>query len=299
MSHLKLFAIVGILCVSAASWGAETVRLKAVVSVYDDGKGAALRHPEGVACAGNTLLVGDTENNRLVKYVFEEKSAKGGTEMKAAELSAPIIVQVNSKGEIFALDGKQRRIARLSADGAFKDFVSADGAPSQTSIVARSFRVGPDDAIYVLDIFANRVLVLSPDGKFQREVDFPKDVGFLEDVAVDPRGKLLALDSVKGQVLEAQKGAATFVPLGATLAEHLSFAVSLTTDSRGTIYVVDADGAAVGVLSQDGSFLGTQLGMGRTEGSLYYPRQMCIDANGNAFIADTENMRVQVFSIVR
>jgi len=39
--------------------------------------------------------------------------------------------------------------------------------------------------------------------------------------------------------------------------------------------------------------------MGWTEGLLYYPSQMCLNDNGQAFIADRGNSRIQVFSIVR
>jgi hypothetical protein len=62
---------------------------------------------------------------------------------------------------------------------------------------------------------------------------------------------------------------------------------------------VDENGAGIVILGQDGSFLGRQLTMGWNEGLLYYPSQMCINDKDEAFIADTGNSRVQVFSIVR
>lgn len=76
------------------------------------------------------LIVGDTGNERLLRYSYQDRNLKGGTEIKVPELSNPIRLQINSKGEIFALDGKKRRIFRLSPEGAFKGYVDAEGVPS-------------------------------------------------------------------------------------------------------------------------------------------------------------------------
>ena len=100
-------------------------------------------------------------------------------------------------------------------------------------------------------------------------------------------------------VLVAAKDAKTFTPLTKGLREQLSFPTSLTTDSRSGLYVVDENGAGIVLLGQDGSFLGRQLTMGWNEGLLYYPSQMCLNEQGQMFIADRGNSRVQVFSILR
>jgi len=39
--------------------------------------------------------------------------------------------------------------------------------------------------------------------------------------------------------------------------------------------------------------------MGWNEGLLYFPSQMCINDNGEVFIADRDNSRVQIFSLVK
>lgn len=97
------------------SFSAETVKFRYLQSVYFDEKGGGLKQPEGVACNEKSLLVvGDTGNDRLLQYTFQEKSLKAGNEIKIPQLTNPIRVQINSKGEIFVLDGKKRRIIRLN-----------------------------------------------------------------------------------------------------------------------------------------------------------------------------------------
>jgi len=298
-STLIILAI-GILLFPLKSFSAETVKFRYLLSIYSDDKGVGLRRPEGVACSEKSVLVvGDTENGRLLRFTFEEKTVKGGAEIKVPQLSYPIRIQMNSKGEIFALDEKQRRIIRLSTEGEFKDYVPPEGLPSASIIIPRSMKIDANDHIYILDIFSGRVWILNPDGKYQKQVPFPKDYGFFSDLAVDSRGNILLIDSVKAVLFLAKKDSDQFTPLTKSLREYLDFPTSLTTDSRGTIYVVDQNGGGIVLLGQDGSYLGRQLGMGWNEGLLSYPSQICINEEGEAFIADRGNSRIQIFALVK
>ncbi len=282
------------------SGAAERTRLQYLAAIYFDEKGAGMRQPEGLACNDrSTLIVGDTGNGRLLRYTVAGRDVKPAGEITAPQLSNPIRVQMNSKGEILALDGKQRRIAQFTPGGEFKGYVSPEGIPSPGGFVPRSFKIDRNDNIYILDIFSGRVLVLSPEGKYLRHLELPKGSGFSSDLAVDFKGMIFLLDSAKAMVLAAAKDAKSFSPLTKGLREHLSFPSYITTDNRGVLYVVDENGAGIVMLGQDGSFLGRQLAMGWNEGLLYYPSQICINEKGEMFIADRGNSRVQVFSIVK
>jgi DNA-binding beta-propeller fold protein YncE len=297
---LKSFLVLMILFSPLRSFCAESVRFRHVLSIYLDEKGSGMKQPEGVAWDGKSLLiVADTGNGRLLQFTVQDRTVKGGKEMKISQLLYPIGVEVNSKGEIFALDGRQRRIIRLSPEGAFKGYLQPEGIPSPSAFVPKSIMIDRNDSIYILDVFSARVLVVSPDGKYQRHIDFPKDFGFFSDLAVDFKGNILLIDSVGKRVFIAQKDAKNFSPLGTSLKEYLNFPTSITTDSRGTIYVVDENGGGIVILGQDGSYLGRQLTMGWNEGMLYYPSQMRINEKGEVFIADRGNSRVQIFTIVR
>jgi len=281
------------------SFSAETVKFKYLQSVYFDEKGGSLKQPEGVASGGKSVLViADTGNDRLVRYTFEDKSLKGGSEIKISQLSNPIRVRINSKGEIFALDGKKRRIVRLSPEGTFKNYVDPEGVPSPSAFVTRSFEIDRSDNIYILDIFTGRVLVLSPEGKYQKQIPFPKEYGFFSDLSVDSKGNILLIDCVKAMVLSAPKDSNSFSPLTKSLREYLDFPTSIT-DSKGAVYIVDEDGGGIVVLGADGTFVGRQLSKGWNEGLLYFPSQMHVNERGEIFIADRGNSRVQIFTLVK
>jgi hypothetical protein len=53
---------------STQSAGAEKRNIKWVASIYSDANGVGLKHPEGVACNDEHLIVADTGNSRLLRY---------------------------------------------------------------------------------------------------------------------------------------------------------------------------------------------------------------------------------------
>lgn len=299
-TSIKIIMIIGILLLPMKPLSAETLKLKHIQSVYFDEKGVGMKQPEGVTCNEKDLLiVGDTGNNRLLRYSYLDRSLKNGTEIRVEQLSNPIRLQINSKGEIFALDGKKRRIIRLNRDGTFKGYVDGEGIPSPNTFVPRSFKIDGNNNIYILDIFSARVLLLNPEGKYQKQIPFPNEYGFFSDLSVDTRGNLLLVDCVKAMVFSAPKDATSFSPLTKGLRDYLNFPTSITTDNKGMTYLVDENGGGIVILGKDGTYLGRQLSLGWNEGLLYYPSQMALNEKGEVFIADRGNSRVQIFTIIR
>ncbi len=299
-TRIIIILIAGVLVLAVNSFGAEAAKLKYLQSVYVDDRGGAIKQPEAVACNDKSVFViGDTGNDRLLRYTLEGKSLKAEGEIKIPQLSNPIRVQINAKGEIFALDGKKRRVLRLNPNGSFKSYVDPEGMSSPAAFIPRSFKLDRNDNIYILDIFAGRVLILNPEGKYQKQIPFPKEYGFFSDLSVDSRGTILLIDCVKAMVFSSAKGSNSFSPLTKGLREYLDFPTSLTTDDRGTIYIVDENGCGIVALGQDGSFLGRQLSMGWNEGLLNFPSQISLNEKGEVFIADRNNSRVQIFTVIK
>jgi len=281
----------------AASFAEQSILFQPVVSVYADAEGQGLLNPEGVACSDNSLLIADTGNNRLLQYLVKVDTVEFASQIKIPQLSYPIRVQVNSQGEIFALDGKNRRIVRLKKDGQFAGNLDLKGVPPDpaATIVPRSFKIDQQDNIYIVDIFSGRVIVLNPQGEFLRQIAFPKEFGFFSDLAVDNGGSVYLVDSANSLVYSAAKDAADFLPLSKNLKEYINFPTCITTDNKGILYLTDQNGGCIVLLGLDGSFRGRKASMGWNEGLLNYPAALCINSTGHAFIADRNNNRVQIF----
>jgi sugar lactone lactonase YvrE len=205
-------------------------------------------------------------------------------------------MDMNSKGEIFALDGSSRKIVRVAPTGEFLGYFAPTG-DVQGTVVPRSLRVDRDDSVYLLDVSSARVLLLDPSGKILREVPFPKGYGFVSDLAIDASGNILLLDSVRKKVFKVAKNTPEAAQLGGSLKEEAYFPTAIATDKQGTIFLVDENGSGIVILGPDGTFRGRRLSMGWKDGFLRYPAQMCVTENGTAFIANRGNNRVDGFLI--
>ncbi len=288
------------LVVAQLGLGAAEGKFRHLLSIYADGAGAGLNLPEGVACgAGGQVLVGDTGNDRLLRFTLQDRKVGDGAEIKVPQLTTPSRVRLNSKGEIYALDSRQRRIVHLGAGGEFKEVVSYTGAPPPATIVPKDFAIDSADGIYVLDVFSARVLVLGADGAFQKAIPFPEAARAGSDIAVDSAGNVVLLDAIGRRLFSAAKGADAFTPVGGDLTQFLSTLPTAVVPSKGIIFVVEGNGGSIAAFGQDGSFLSRQLGPGWNEGLLNHPAGMCINDRDEAFIADRDNSRIQVFQLLR
>jgi len=288
-----VFAV--IFCSAGPALCEQAVMFQPVVSIYTDGDGHGLLHPEDVTGAGATIVVADTGNDRLVQYRLEGNEVKFVSQIKVSQLPSPIRVQLDSKGEILALSGKNRRIVRLGADGQFRANLEMKSVPQGETVVARSFKLDKNDNVYVLDIYGGRVIVLSPKGDFVRQIDLPKEFGSFADLTVDSGGTVYLVDSAASQIHSAAKDASAFAPLSKKMKEQIAFPSYIATDNRGTLYVTDQNGGRIIILGQDGVFRGQKAGKGWTEGLLNYPVGICLNGSGYALVADRNNNRVQIY----
>lgn len=290
-----LVRVAAILLASAAG-RASAVGFTPSASIYADDKEVAFKRPEGVACAdGGAVVIADTGNGRLVTYASNAGQVSGGKETKLTQLTFPTRLQLDSKGNVLALDGRTRKIVRLDEKRAFRGYVEPKGVAGVVIPVA--FKVDASDNVYILDIAARRVLVADSGGSVARTLPLPKD-GVFTDIAVDGAGTVFAVDAVTATVFAAEKAATELKPISRSLKEHMSFPTYLTT-SKGKLYLVDQNGNGIVVLGNDGSYQGRQLSIGANEGLVYYPAQLCLNGKAEAFVADRLNDRVQVFKVVQ
>ncbi len=283
---------------AGAALGAEALRLRPAGAVYADAKGAGLRAPEGVACGPDGLLaVADTGNGRLVVYEVRTDAVVPRADFALPELPHPIRVRADAAGDLLVLDGKLRKIGRVSARGEFRGYV--DLAVAGGSVVPRSFRLDGEGRLAVLDVAGGRVLFFEADGKPGREIRFPEAHGFFSDLAIDGEGTVYLLDSVGRRVFAAAAGASAAAARTAGLEGDLDFATSLESDDSGRLLLVDRSGGGIVVLGADGALLGRRSASGWKEGLLRDPAAIALDGKGLAFVADRGNNRVQIFEIVR
>jgi len=293
----RLIILMLLLSFPLSSFSAEAIRLKYAYTLYDDEKGNGLKEPQGVACGTDSLVVADSGNGRIVLYSLHSGDAKGGKEIKMQQIVYPVRVKISSKGDIFVLDDRSRKVVRLNHEGAFLRYVELEGAPTESMIVPVDIALDNDDNLYVLDVGNGRVLVFGADEKFQRQIEFPKGYGFIAVMAVDPKGAIYLVDSVTATVYSNAQDPSVFSPISSSLKDDLKFAGGMTIDkSTGIIYISDQNSGGIIVVGHDGVLQSRLLDFGWKEGSVRYPTQICLDMSSDLFIADRGNNRIEAFA---
>jgi hypothetical protein len=277
---------------AAGTARADALVLTYASSIYQDAKEAPLLGPEGVACSGSSFAVADTGHGRLLTFTLKEGGAVAQTgEVKLAQLPVPVRLQADSKGNLLALDAKSHKIARINPGGAFAGYLDLKGAPAGAVIVA--FKLDAADSVFALDVANGKLLQADADGTVARQVDLPRGPVFTDLAVV--AGTVYAVDGVGATVWTAEKGATAFKQLGGSLKDRMSYPAYLTA-FQGKLLLVDQHGMGIVALGLDGTYLGRQLALGWNDGSVYYPSQLCLNENGDAFLADRGNNRVQLFT---
>ena len=291
-------ALAFLLMSSALAHGREVVKLRILPPIYFDDQGNPLRQPEGIACGGESLLaVADTGNGRLVTYTVAGDSVTPAKSIRLRELPYPLQVQFTPSGDLVALDGKLRKLARLSPSGAFSGYVEVTGDNPVRPMIPRSFRIGGDGDFYLLDVANARVIAFSSAGALKRQISLPGGKGSYADLAVDARGAVFVLESIAKRVYVAGRDDEAFTPLTGAMENEFNFPTSMAIDDLGRLFLVDEYGGGIVILAADGSFQGRQSRMGWDSGSLRYPAGLCVDAGGTMFVADRGNNRIQVFAV--
>jgi DNA-binding beta-propeller fold protein YncE len=288
------FMIVLSALLSASAARADDVTYVPVSATYLDSKEGPLKSPEGVSCSSTgAIAVADTGNGRLLLYTFKDGSLSGGTEVRAPQVSYPVRLQFDAKGNLLVLDRKTNHIVRLDEKGAYVGVVDVKSGIGGEAVPC-AFKIDSEGNLYVLDAASGAVLVQDPQGNSLRRLEAPKGVLFI-DLAVDEAGTLYAVDSIAARVYSAPKDAKAFAPLTPSLKDRMSFPGYLAA-SRGRLTLVDQNGGGLVLLGIDGSFQGRQLSLGWNEGLVYYPAQICFPGSNYLLLADRGNNRVQVFS---
>lgn len=185
-------------------------------------------------------------------------------------LGEGIGVATNSKGHIFIYTRSQRtRLFEFDQSG---NFVREIGQGLYGFVFAHAVRVDPQDNIWAVDEGSNMVIKFNPEGRVVMTMGRrPEPVDALAPPipAPDP--------SNPGKYI-------------------FNRPTDVGWDAQGNIFVTDGYGnSRIVKYDKQGRFI-TQAGThGSEPGQLNLPHSLAMDANGNAYVADRSNRRIEVF----
>lgn len=203
-------------------------------------------------------------------------------------------VATNSKGDLFVYTrtghptitlGTSRPFAhggsRLYQFDRTGKFVREMGKDSYGFLVAQQVRVDPQDNVWVVDQMSNMVIKFDPNGRIQMLL-----------------GRKAEAERVPAAPLDAP-GRAGRGPAGAGAQSDLfQRPTDVAWDAAGDIYVADGYGsgnARVAKFDKNGKFIKSWGAKGTGTGQFNSVRGIALDGQGNVYVADAGNKRIQVF----
>ncbi|WP_176706421.1 fibronectin type III domain-containing protein, partial [Paenibacillus hemerocallicola] len=276
-----------------------------------------VKGPYGVAVDGSgNLYVADTGNNRIQKLTGGTWSQWGnGTTSGtvAGQFSSPYGVTVDSAGNVYVADTGNQRVQKLTAgDTAWSEWKKSGGGNGSGLGEFNSpmgVTVGQDGTMYVADTSNHRVQKLTggtwsewgaigtASGNGTGEFNKPYSL------AVNGGGDLYVADLLNKRIQKLTVASGTWSSYGTT--GQFTNPAGVAIDKNGNIYVADMGnnygGHKVHKLSATGTSL-TSWGKsdsqsGTALGQFNGAEGVAVDKNGNVYVADTGNNRIQKLTV--
>jgi DNA-binding beta-propeller fold protein YncE len=246
------------------------------------------------------LYIADTGNNRIT--IFDKRGNFDFAFADDRHLIAPRMIAVDSVGRIYVLSESQNTaLSVFDYDGSYlRDLVLQDSAASQPLSIS-SFLLDDHDRLLAISCMPARVNVFTTSGSalysfpIFTELDKATQEQQLLGKASVVNGDLLIPMPVIGQVARYKLDGSFVTAFGVTGGGpgELSVPVSVSSDGRGGILVLDRNRHAVLQYRDDGRFMREFGGMGQGSGWFYLPSTIVSGADGVCYVAQTFMNRVQ------
>ena len=268
---------------------------------YGSGNGQ-LNNPGDVARdAEGNLWVTDWGNDRIEEFDSEGNhlSEFGESGSGNGQLNHPLGLAIDAEGDLWVVDHSNNRVEQFSPEGEYLSKFGTYGSSKGQFNGPEGIAIGPSGTIWVSD--ASRVQTFTQQGEatgvFAGHGTGEGQVGEPAGVDVDSEGNVWVADWGNNRVsVFSEEGEFRFqfgsYGSGDGQFEHPA---SVAIDSAGDAWVGDYEGNRIEKFSPSGEYLEAfgSPGSGPGEFDFGYPTGIAAGPNGNIWVADTGNDRIQ------
>ena len=228
-------------------------------------------------------------------------------------------VATNSKGHVFVYARTGHGVATLGDERTFYHngsrifqfdqsgkFVKEIGQGVYAVNFAQQIRVDPQDNVWIVDSGSNQVVKFDADGRYVLVLGRkPENINVRPGAGVPASGGMPT--GIDGGTVgrgeggrgggEGGRGGGRGAPGAGINGDAFNRPSDVAWDRAGNIYVADGFGPnnRIAKFTRDGNFMKTWGQTGSAQGQFNGIRGLASDANGNLYVADAGNKRIQVF----
>lgn len=273
---------------------------------YAEGRFA---YPRGVAVsASGEVYVVDKANNMVQKFdsqgVFVRRWGSYGN--GNGQVNAPQGVAVDLSGNVYVADTGNSRIQKFDSNGNVSLIIGSAGSTDGKLNSPQGVAIDSSGNIYVADTGNNRIQVFNSSGTYVRKWgslgggngQFNSPQG----VAVDSSGNVYVADTVNNRIQKFDSAGTFRIAWGSSGAGDWNFSspAGIAVDISGYIYVTDTSNKVIKKFKSDATDHHIDLIIrwgtsGSNDGQFSNPTGIAVDSDGNVYVADTGNYRIQKF----
>ncbi len=303
--HFRVVAESEVATVPGTDQKFKTVPANFVFDFGSKGTGnGQFQHPAEIAFdSEGDLWVVDMNNNRLQKFDEEGKYlAQFGEEgSEEGQLLEPKSVAIDAEGNIWVDDAGNNRLQKFDEEGNWLDEFGEGGIEEGQFAGPESIAIDEEGNIWVADTYNARLQEFDEEGELIQVVGSygsgPGQFGEPTGIDIGPGGNVWVADWQKNRVTEFNK-AGEFIQqfgTGGSGGGQFYHPDTIDVDESGSVWVLDEGISRVQRFDEEGKYLGKfgTEGAGPGQFTFKWPTGITTDAEGNLWIADSLNDRVQ------
>lgn len=264
------------------------------------------KSPSGIAIDGEGFIwVADSGNNRIQKLApnGEPMGWFGSYGSGEGEFIQPSDVAIDEEGNVWVADSGNSRLQKFGPWGEFLGAFGSPGGGDGEFLAPKALDVGPEGDIWVADTYNDRVQKISPEGEHlltpEASIQQP------EGIVVDAEGEAWVASASSHAIRHLGPDGeelGDFGSYGSGEGLWLKSPHGLTVDPQDRLFIADTANNRVvrwGIVPPASERLIVVMGSfgaeGSGEGEMSSPSSIAAASNGNVWVADTANSRIQRF----
>ena len=268
-----------------------------------------LSRPMGltVGASGELVVVENRGYSTISVYTpnleWSHSFASWGT--GEGQCQQPRGVCFDTEGNILVVDGENHRLHKFSPTGKLLKTVGSHGFGPLQFLSPTGITCSPSGLVYVADRNNHRIQILRSNDlsflfSFGRKGCGPGDLCLPWDVAIDSQGSVYVTDTGHSCVKKFASHGEFKLQISryGKSEDELVCPMMLCIDSNDFVYVTDRLSNKLSVFDSSGQFrltLGIQGGSGADLGQIREPAGVAVGLEGQVYVSELHNNRVQVF----